>query len=278
MAVCLVMKNNLKRSFKRISTYLFLFLIPLGIVLFGVAAESMESKRIQIGVIGTKENYMAVAEVFKEAEGIVFQQADKKQVRTDLIMGIYDQVFDADREDALTQAKKWREETKNTGTKEETNQNTVRRMVSMLITLYLVIATIYASKVIYDKEDGVIERFQYAGGKKGRYYAGYFLSTMLVVFMQTAATLVVLRIYNGGMLLSLQKVVLLALVISAVTASFGVGITAVCKKEVSANISASAVAVLCSVMGGTFVAVENMPGVLSVIGSMSPVYWITLLL
>lgn len=107
---------------------------------------------------------------------------------------------------------------------------------------------------------------------------GNLLSTFIVVFCQVAMVLVVLWMVYGENVISGRSAALLALCISLVSAMVGGIVATLAKSELGANVSVTIFAVLCSVFGGTFLAVEQMPGILGMIGKCSPIYWMICLL
>ena len=271
MGIFLVLRNNTRRNFRKRSTYVLFVAIPLMVLLFGMVSENIKQKSYVIGVISEQSlEWGAVP------EGIRVVSIKPEHANTEVIMGNCDVVVT---KDALE--KEIQRNTKHTKMEWEEGKekkNVMKQMLGMVCTVYFVFATLYASKVIRDKKEGGLARFEYAGGKRVEYYMGNLLSTFIVVFCQVAMVLVVLWMVYGENVISGRSAALLTLCISLVSAMVGGIVATLAKSELGANVSVTIFAVLCSVFGGTFLAVEQMPGILGMIGKCSPIYWMICLL
>ncbi|QHQ60931.1 ABC transporter permease [Anaerocolumna sedimenticola] len=70
------------------------------------------------------------------------------------------------------------------------------------------------------------------------------------------------------------QTVLIAGFIAVVACLYAAFLCGVIKNDMNANISASGLAVILSLLGGTFVAVENMPKVFQIMSFASPIRWV----
>ena len=148
------------------------------------------------------------------------------------------------------------------------------RQFAMLMTAYLVIATMYATKFISDKAQGLTERFCLSGRKCISYACGYILSTLVIVFIQVSIAVLCFCMLEQELQITFEKAILITLSISSISTIYGVIISFISKRDLTANITAAVFAVLASIVGGTFVVVEEMPKVLQIISLLSPVRWI----
>lgn len=278
MAAYLVMKNNMKRVFQNKMTYLYLLLIPIVIALVGAISGAVSEKHIRVGVL-EGEAWESIAEELNALEPVLYEKANPDTVNTDSICGRYHYVVDCNSVTArqvVTQIKEQCQKD-SLGT---TNQLSDRERVSaMIMVLYMVIATIYATKFIRDRRMGVVQRFCLSGNKKISYYIGYIGSTGMILCIHMVVLFTALRILNRQLVLEhLWQVVLVAAVITVFSTIYGAFHSFVYKKEMVANMMASSVAIIMSLLGGTFVSVDKMPMLLQKISYISPVRWLLAIL
>ncbi len=271
MEACLVMKNNLKRVFANKYTYLLMILIPLLLSLSGFAGSNIQVKTIRVGVLNPTKD---MTEQLVGCNQVKYEIADEKAAKTDLIMGKYQYLLDGKRqseaEDILAEIMGQQDVV--------LGLSATSRFIAMLLTAYFVIATVYASKYIQDKEQGMLLRTQAAGVKKGTYLFGYALSTEIIVVIQIAIAMVCFSFVSKEFHMEIGKMMVIVLIISILVTIYATLHVLFCKREMTANIMASSIAVVLSILGGTFVAVEQMPHILQILSVFSPIQWVLALL
>jgi ABC-2 type transport system permease protein len=99
-----------------------------------------------------------------------------------------------------------------------------------------------------------------------------------MTLLQVLFCMILLTIMSDGFYLSWEEFDLLSVVVAGIANLVSVVICLISKSEVQAGVLASSVAVLMSLLGGTFVAVEAMPPLLRMISYVSPMRWIVELL
>lgn len=274
MEIYLVMRNNLKRLFSNKITYIVLLIVPFLIVASGMISTKFTQDVIRVGIENQNSN---IAEIFDELDHVQYENVNGKTFHADCIMGNYDYVVDAENKDEINSMvlQIQKEEQKLLGKK---TISVFERQFAMLMTAYLVIATMYAVKCIADREQGVIERFCMTGKKSASYAYGYVWSTLTMVFIQVSIATLCFCLLEEEIQMSFGKAMLIILAISGIATIYGVVIALLSKRDLTANITAASFAVLASILGGTFVAVEEMPKILQFISWISPVRWILELL
>ncbi len=266
MGIYLVMKNNLKRLFANKMTYLLMFIMPVMIVVGGMAGTQISLNNICVGIINQEES---ILDKWKKFENVQYQIIEGEVVQTDFIMGNYDYIVDLKNESEVGQFQEiLQEKSKN----EKKTISTFERQIAMLMTAYFVIATLYATKFIADREQGMIERFCMSGRKLTEYLGGYVLSTSVMVSFQVS--IAVLGFCMLEKKVDCLKMLAVILMISSITTAYGVVHAFLCKREMTANILASSLAVVLSILGGTFVAVEEMPKMIQFFSVVSPIRWV----
>ena len=113
-----------------------------------------------------------------------------------------------------------------------------------------------------------------AGGTKSSYLAGCLFSSSAVTGIQLGIILMIWSVFDGNFTLSVMKTGILYIYILIVSNLYGILVTMVSKSEMMAGILGSSGAVLFSILGGTFVAVDNMPKILQAFSMCSPVRWL----
>lgn len=277
MEAYLVMKNNLKRSFKKKSTYLFMILIPIFIGIIGVLTNYISEGNISVAVLNNPNSTVKIEEL-SEIKNIKYSEGNEDTINTDVIMGKYDFVLDYSNEDEMrVLIDKIIEVSENKNILSENNISEIERYVAMLMTVYLIIATIYAANLNKDVANGTVERFCLAGKKKINYLCGYILSTGIIVLIQVSIAFIFLRIVDKNFDLNIVKIILLTFVIMIVSTLYAIVSSLILKKEMRTNIVASSLAMLLSILSGTFIAVDNMPQLLQVLSYLSPIRWVLLI-
>ena len=94
MAIYLVMKNNLKRTFATRYTYVVMILIPVVISFLGTISNSFTGSSIRVGVISNAKEFGEVEGVLSVHSRIECEMADKDSKHTDLITGKYQYLID----------------------------------------------------------------------------------------------------------------------------------------------------------------------------------------
>ncbi len=276
MVSYLVMKNNLTRILRRKSTYLLVLLIPLLLMFCGSLSVSLGEKHIRVGVVGNQSFLEKMQTSLGNDGGINVAMANSNSIHTDLIMRKYQYVISDDTQDPETN--KILEEIKQTvleNTSSGMNEfSNISKMLSMLLTVYMTIATIYAMKYLQDKKDGVIERFFLSGSSKKNYATGYVMSNIIIIGVQLLIIFPLWMVFDKKFTLPLQSLLPLYIFIIIISSIYGIIITLISSSELMAGVLGSSVAVILSILGGTFVSLENMPDFLQKISVISPIRWL----
>ncbi len=297
-----VMKNNLKRYSRHKTFFAITFLLPLILcTLFGLI--DFDEVSLRVGVLSAEEfpgtsepgegDYRAILyQVLDQSGGITYDRAKEESLNMDLMSGHYQVVLDCRGETlsdlriiaykpekyiaflqkAVTTAVINREPLMLEGLKQKGLQKT-ERSITMLLTLFMVFTVLYASLIIRDKQSGTYLRYQYAKNTKAGYIAGHIASVFTITLSQVLICMALLSILSKEFHLGLSEFCILAVVLAGLATLVAVVICLISKSEVQAGVLASSFAVLMSLFGGTFVAVESMPWLLRMISYASPMRW-----
>ncbi|SEW42525.1 ABC transporter permease [[Clostridium] fimetarium] len=275
MEIYLVMKNNLKRNLFKKSTYIIMFLLPIMIAVIGMITSGISQSSIRVGIIADEVVFRDVQARLDKYENIDYEPADVRTIHTDRIMNKYHFVLNyldkSDSEGILNEI----ENLAASGLDKNANKlSQTQRMVSMLMTVYMIIAAVYATKIISDKNNGTFQRFAYSGNSRKKYAFGYVISTGLIVLVQITVAFVILKTFDKEFALTMFKSAEIIATITMITTVYGVTIAFRSKKDMNANICASSIAVIMSLLGGTFVSVSEMPSFLQILSIINPIRWI----
>lgn len=299
MGTYLVMINNFRRGFQHKMLFAVTFLLPIILcILIGVIHFDKPSIRVGILVdssLGSEYGTMdELNDLLKESKGIKYAKAKEATLNTDLITGKYQVILDYRGSDKLNDYKLISYQTKektivleNAFREAITNQEPIllgrldkkgmsatERNIAVLVSLFMVFSTIYASGIIKDKQSGALNRFQFAKQSSRGYLLGYVLYNFIIIIVQSMLCMIVLTTVQKTVTIGVLEGVVLSILIAAISTIFGTIICLGSKSEVQANITASALTAIMSLLGGTFVAVETMPFLLRAFSLASPVRWV----
>lgn len=272
MVSYLVMKNNIRRSMKKKSTWLGMLLIPLLLIITGSVSVRMENKQIRVGILGSEEYVQAMSVELGTMEGVLFETAREDTIHTDHLMRKYHVVLqEGEDSDELSKLRTSANERPDQGIAQ---LNARKRMVSMLLTIYMTVSTLYAMGYLRDKGEGAVERVHVCGGRKGSYLLGCFGSCVMITGVQLVFVLLCWKLFDSNFTYSIIEMGKLFAFILVVSNLYGIVVTRISKSEMMAGILGSSGAALFSLLGGTFVAVEQMPHFLQLMSYVSPMSWL----
>lgn len=272
MVSYLVMKNSLKRLLVKKSTYLLMVLIPIVLGLIGSVSVRIEDRQLRVGIVGSEEYTKAMERELQGLNGILYEMADKETIHTDRIMGKYHYVLEENEDKGVLQEIK-----SSVDIKRDVRISILsaeQRMASMLLTIYMIITTLYGMKYLQDKRNKTVERVIVSGGTRCSYLTGCFFSTSLVTGIQLAIVFLIWKVFDVNFSLSLGEMGRIFLYILVVANLYGILVTLISKSELMAGILGSSVAALLSILGGTFVPVSSMPRILQAVSILSPMRWL----
>ena len=280
MAIYLIMKNNLKRVFATKFTYMVMILIPVAISFISILSDSISNPKIRVGVIGNAEEFAEITDFFLLYPSIYCETAEAETMHTDVITGKYQYLIDmtADNKNSIKESLLAiiTAENQTQGSRTVGMAQTDRKF-ALLLTAYMMIASMYAAIMIRDKKNGTIERFCVAGFKNHTYHLGFFISTGLVMLCQLSLAVLIFALFDRSFSVSFGRAVEMIVFMATVASAFGVSVASILKSELHANIMASSTVAILSLLGGTFVPIGQMPELFKLISIISPIRWLQLL-
>lgn len=297
MGTCLVMINSFKRGLHHKLLFAATFLIPIAICLL-IGMIQFDKTAIRVGILeADSENEQTAKELYQlldQSKGIKYERAQLDTLNIDQITGKYHVILDYRNSSTLGQFEllSYQSDEKNIKIKNALQKAfsekepiiltglkngglaISERMTALLLSLLLVFSSIYTATIIKDRQSGTIQRYQFSRSIASSYIFGHLFYVLIITYCQALLCLTALLIVQKNFSLNIIETLIIPLIIAAISTIIGMLISMGSKTEVQANITASALAAIMSLLGGTFVAIEDMPKLLRLFSYVSPVRWI----
>lgn len=279
MVIYQVMENNFRRNKNQGRQLAATVLIPIVICIFAALAGQITDTRARIGILGEQAEIVGA---LRQISGIVIATAEEDSRNTDLITGKYDFIVDVEDAEKIeacniytvrNDTQKCRELIQNSGAVSTPQPNPTQSYIAMLVTVFMVIAMLQASKLIKDRKSGTYARYRLSPNSKYAYYTGCLLHTFILTAAQVLISLLIISLLDQNFAITLVKAALLVPAISLSAATIGIVLSAISKTELQGNLCAAIYAVLSTILSGSLIPIDNMP-VLEVLSLLSPARWL----
>jgi ABC-2 type transport system permease protein len=293
------MKNNFRRSINHKMLFVITLLIPIILCLI-TGSIKLGRTSLRVGILESnaseiqRENQKGLYEILRQSKDINYEIANKGTLHTDLLTGKYHLILDyrnsisnddfvlityqsENKKLAMLEIFKGairKGEYINLSGLSKVGINETERTLALLLTLFMILSTIPTAAIIRDKQSGTYERYQFARSGSIGYIQGFIIHTFLIALAQVILCLTVLDFLQKNFMLSLLTGTVIGVIIAGIATMFSTLICLASKSEMQANITASSLAAVMSLLGGTFIAIESMPRLLQVISLVSPMRWI----
>ncbi|EIE5833661.1 ABC transporter permease [Listeria monocytogenes] len=284
-------KNNYRRLFHNKTKLLVLLILPVIVVTVGVMANSFSSDSISIGFIENKNHTSPkLKNRLSKIKGIELETLNNDSIQnSDLIMGKFELLV-TEKSEVYEYRQAYNNNQYNlsrffndlnndkqisslSNYKLITNQTPLSKVISFLILLFFVTCTLNVSNMITDRKNGIYTRIRTAPIFPIEYFLGNMLYNISITVVQIFNGLLLVKLTGIAGNTSNLKIILLGILLTLFTTSFGILINSIFSNDLYANLSATVIALLFSLFGGTFIAFVNMPPLLQAIGRFSPVKW-----
>ena len=205
MGIYLVTINNLKRCFHHKMLLGITLLLPVVICLIAGAIKP-GSPTLRVGLLyqnGIQQKHIAqdIMEILEKSKGIYFSKADINSFHTDMMTGRYQVILDLRHSSVVSDYKLITYQRKGKrkllegifhqsvlnhkplilDCMKKTSLTKTERTLALFVTIFMIISSIQASKIILDRQNGTLMRYQFA--RRNR--IGYLLGSMLYNFIMT---------------------------------------------------------------------------------------------
>ena len=279
--------NNFKRSYNKKISFIVNFVIPIVVVILGIFANNASQPSFIIGVIDG-EHSSDIVNTLSHTDGITIGVANPHTIKIDLITGIFSAVVsfsNSSYELFSIKDEKTNEDLKqiidSCKTPPPVNiegiigvEMSIAELTIAFIVLFLMVtATVTASIMIKDKNNGTLKRYKYSPQKPINYIAGNFIYNYLITFLQFFISVTFIQLLRIDMGISYWNLMLTGIWLSGIATAFGTFFSSIFQKEMHANLFAAFTALILSLVGGTFIAFDKMPAMLQNISVVSPLRW-----
>ncbi len=292
----LILKKEWMKSKKHPIQLLLTLLLPIIVTCLVILFSNQMKPSIRLGFI----NESARPDIIKSLEEssslsrLTFTPADANSLYSDLMISKYAaiiklksdytfEVFSLDAElkeqlSALLQHYSTQEELplfssllgeQSSGTLSSTSRSMSFIFLSMIIT-----ATLLAISIHREKTEGLLTRYGLSPHHSLAYVTGFFLFNLGMTLLQTFLTAGLIFTFKLPLDISLSLFILIGSLISFSCSTLAFLIVSLTSHELSANILASSIGLLLSLLGGAFLPLTKMPHSFKVISQFTFTRWL----
>lgn len=292
--------NNLKRNMNKKLVFLVTILFPIIVVILGILANYISKPSFNIGILNDykteqllreseKRIYDNIVMALKNTQGINVDTAELKTVKTDIITGKYSVVIHFNKSDFKLYSVKDKntnailkyliERYKKDPTPidiSELQKNTlgvIQRIIAFIVLFLMITSTVTASMIIKDKNSGIFTRVLYSPQNIKGYVLGNMLYNFTITYFQYLVSISIIKLFNIDIGMDYIGLICLGILVSALATSFGTFVSSLFNKEMYANLFSTCIALIVSLIGGSFIPIEKMPTMLQNISVISPIRW-----
>lgn len=295
-----IFNNNLKRNMNKKLVFLVTILFPIIVVILGVLANYISKPSFNIGILNDSKNeqflnasekriYENTIRALKNTQGINVEIADLKTVKTDIITGKYSAVIQLNKSDFKLYSIK--DENTNDTLKylierykknstpidisrlQKNTLGVLQRIIAFIVLFLMITATVTASMLIKDKNSGTFTRVLYSPQNIKEYVLGNMLYNFTITYFQYIVSISIIKLFDIDIGMDYIDLIFLGVWVSALATSFGTFVSSLYNKEMYANLFSTCIALILSLIGGSFIPIEKMPAVLQNISIISPIRW-----
>ena len=287
----IVFKNNFNRALHKKTAFFINLLLPIVIVMLGIVANNANNFATNIGVVYSGENVKAktVIQALNDTPGIEARLATPDMINTDVILGKYTAVVEFT-EDSFTISSVKNEETLinlghlienyienptsvNADFLQEHNLSIAQRTTAFILLLLMITATITASMMIKDKNNGTFKRFLHSPQNAVTYVIGNISYNFAITYFQFFVSVSVMELLGIHVGISYLNFLVMGIWIATLATAFGTCMASFFNNEMYSNLLSTCIVLILSLIGGTFIPFHKMPTGLQYISVISPWRW-----
>lgn len=291
MSWIIIFKNNFKRNLNKRNTFMINLLLPIIVVVLGIIINSIMKPSFTIGVLNSENSSASKNAIqnLKDTKGINVAKADPKNIELDMITGKYSAVVkfaggtfklysvkDNNTTENLTHLiGQYMTSPKpiNIETLENYSMDFAKRTVAFIVLFLMITSTVNASLIIKDKANGTFKRYRYSPQNSGTYIAGNVIYNFAITYFQFFISISMISMLRINVHINYSDFLLMGIWVAALSTAFGTCIATLFNSEMYANLFSACVALVLSLIGGTFIPFEKMPLALQQISLISPLRW-----
>lgn len=291
MVLITIFISNMRRSMSKRTGFLLTLLIPILVVIFGAAANYIIRPSFPLGIIDTVPTSKTeqIILMLKQTERVDVFSADPATKKTDIITGRYFAIIEFNNSGFYIESVKDQKTLKifskmvedcyrepkplNISKISEPSLGIAERTCAFIVLFLMITAAINASYITKDRNNGTIQRVKYSPCSPFSYVFGNVLYNLAITYFQyfTAISVIDVLCLNTG--ISYGNYLLMGVWVALFTTAFGTCMASLFREEMQVNLFATCIALICSLIGGTFITLDKMPPALKQISVISPVRW-----
>lgn len=286
-----IIRSNFKRKMTKKASFIITLLSPIFVVILGIAANIVSKPSFTIGIVASKSTSKIeqMVEVLKATTGIEMEKADPTTIKTDVITGRYSAVVEFSNDsfqissvkdqqtiDTLSHViETYLERPKpvDIETIFGTSLKAAQRICVFIILFLMITATINASLITKDKNNGTLRRIKFSPCSAASYVAGNMLFNFTITYFQFLIAISVIELFHLNTGISYVNYLVMGIWITLFATAFGTCMASIFKQEMQVNLFATSIAIILSLIGGTFITLDKMPVMLQRISVISPIRW-----
>lgn len=303
MGICLVMKNNIKRSLHHKVRWIISFLLPLFLTVLVNIVSQVQQGDSRVGVLqSTNElntetikaikdsdtaTLMTICDSINKLDGYEAEPVSMDHYHMNLIMGDYHFIIDVSKpwstesiisyqpeqsENEIYQSFNSALLNKEIIDTVEVEDDKLQQSIPFLMSTFLIMAVLQGGILLQDKNHGMILRYCYSPKRRFSYFLGNGGYIFSITFLQVVLSMGILCLVTSTWL-GLIKAIQIVLMITVTSSLFALLLCLICKNDTQASICASAVTGIATMLGGIFIPISSMPAFLQAISKASPIRW-----
>lgn len=287
----IIFKNNFRRSLNKRNTFIVNLLLPIIVVVLGILLNSVMKPSFTIGVLNSENSIAAINTVqnLRDTKGINVAEADPRNINLDTITGKYSAIVKFTGNTFKLYSVKDNNTTKslkyligrymvsskpiNIETLQNYSMDFAKRTVAFIVLFLMITSTVNASLIIKDKANGIFKRYRYSPQNSGTYIAGNVSYNFVITYFQFFISVSIIAILRINVHIHYSDFLLMGIWVAALATAFGTCIATLFNSEVHANLFSAFIALVLSLIGGTFIPFEKMPSALQQFSLISPLRW-----
>lgn len=291
MSFMIIVKNNFKRSLNKRNTFMINLLLPIIVVVLGILINSIMKPSFTIGVLNYENNSAAqnAIQALRDTKGVNVAEADPRNIKLDTITGKYSAVlqftsntfklYSVKDNNAiiglqhLIRGYMINPKPINIETIENYSMDFAKRTVAFIVLFLMITSTVNASLIIKDKANGTFKRYRYSMQNSGTYIAGNMIYNFVITYFQFFISVSMIAILRINVHIHYSDFLLMGIWVAALATAFGTCIATIFNSEMYANLFSACIALVLSLIGGTFIPFEKMPSALQQASVISPLRW-----
>jgi len=287
----IVFKNNFKRGLHKKTAFFISLLLPIVVVMLGIVANYANNSVANIGVVYSGENVKAktVMQALNDTPGIEARLATPDMINTDIILGKYTVVVEF-AQDSFTLSSVKDENTLlnighlienyienptpvNADFLQEHNLSIAQRISAFILLFLMITATITASLMIKDKNNGTFKRFLYSSQNAVTYVLGNITYNFVITYFQFFVSVSLTELLGINIGISYLNFLVIGIWVAALATAFGTCMASFFNNKMYSNLLSTCIVLILSLIGGTFIPFHKMPTGLQYISVISPWRW-----